>query len=157
EVPAGAYRLRAWHGLEFRTTEKALVVKAGETSEQTISLEHWADPNSRGWYSGENHIHANYGYGEYYNSPKDMADMIAGENLNIGNFMVANSDGDGVFDREYFRGRPDPLSTQKNLLYWNEEYRSTIWGHMTLVNLKQVVEPVFTGFKDTTNPYDIPT
>jgi hypothetical protein len=28
---------------------------------------------------------------------------------------------------------------------------------MTLVNLRQVVEPVFTGFKDTTNPYDVPT
>src|SRR5262249_872850 len=73
------------------------------------------------------------------------------------NFMVANSVGDGVFDRQYFRGRPDPLSTPQTLLYWNEEFRSTIWGHLTLVNLKQVVEPVFTGFKGTTNPYDIPT
>jgi len=30
-------------------------------------------------------------------------------------------------------------------------------GPHDLVNLKQVVEPVFTGFKDTTNPYDIPS
>jgi hypothetical protein len=71
--------------------------------------------------------------------------------------MVANSDSDGVFDREFFRGRPDPLSTPRTVLYWNEEFRSTIWGHMTLVNLKHVVEPVFTGFQDTTNPYDIPS
>jgi hypothetical protein len=42
-------------------------------------------------------------------------------------------------------------------LYWNQEFRSTIWGHMTLLNLSQVVEPVMTGFKDTTNPWDIPT
>jgi len=28
---------------------------------------------------------------------------------------------------------------------------------MTLVNLKQVVEPVMTGFRDTTNPWDVPT
>ncbi len=28
---------------------------------------------------------------------------------------------------------------------------------MTLVNLKQLVEPIMTGFKDTTNPWDIPT
>src|SRR5262249_39778023 len=34
---------------------------------------------------------------------------------------------------------------------------STIWGHMTLGNLKQVVEPIYTGFKDTTNPWDIPS
>jgi hypothetical protein len=49
------------------------------------------------------------------------------------------------------------LSTPDTLLYWNQEFRSTIWGHMTLIGLKQVVEPVFTGFKDTTNPWDIPT
>lgn len=28
---------------------------------------------------------------------------------------------------------------------------------MALVNLKRVVEPVMTGFKDTTNLWDIPT
>jgi hypothetical protein len=157
DVPAGPYRLRAWHGPEYRTAVARLEVKPGEITEQTLSLESWTDANARGWYSGENHIHANYGYGEYYNSPGTMADMCAGEALNVCNFMVANSDGDGVFDREYFRGRPDPRSTGRTILYWNEEFRSTIWGHMTLVNLKQVVEPVFTGFKDTTNPYDIPS
>ena len=86
-----------------------------------------------------------------------MLDQCAGEDLRVANFMVANSDTDGVFDREYFRGQSDPLSSDETILYWNQEFRSTIWGHMTLVNLKQVVEPVFTGFKDTTNPWDVPT
>jgi hypothetical protein len=157
EVPAGSYRLHAWHGPEYRRADLAVEVKPAQTTEQTIPLERWTDPNNAGWYSGENHIHANYGYGEYYNSPAAMLDMCAGEGLNAGNFMVANSDGDGVFDREFFRGRPDPLSTPQTVLYWNEEYRSTLWGHMTLVNLQHVVEPVFTGFQATTNPYDIPT
>jgi hypothetical protein len=71
--------------------------------------------------------------------------------------MVANSDTDGVFDREFFRGHPDALSTKETTLFWNEEFRSTLWGHMTLVGIRQVVEPVFTGFKDTTNPWDWPT
>src|SRR5437773_8365092 len=71
--------------------------------------------------------------------------------------MVANSDGDGVFEREVFRGRLDARSTPRTLLYWNQEFRSTIWGHMTFGNLGQLVEPIFTGFKDTTNPWDIPT
>lgn len=157
ELPAGTYRLRAWHGPEYRRADKEIEVTAGQTAGQTVALERWADPNAAGWYCGENHIHANYGYGEYYNLPADMADMCRGEGLNVGNFMVANSDGDGVFDREFFRGRPDPLSNGRTFLYWNEEFRSTIWGHLTLVNLRQVVEPVFTGFKDTTNPYDIPS
>jgi hypothetical protein len=157
DLPAGSYQVRAWHGPEYRMERVHCEVRAGDTTQQTIALESWTDANARGWYSGENHIHANYGYGEYYNSPATMADMCEGEALNVCNFMVANSDGDGVFDREYFRGRPDPQSTARTILWWNEEFRSTIWGHMTLVNLKQVVEPVFTGFADTTNPYDIPS
>jgi hypothetical protein len=62
-----------------------------------------------------------------------------------------------VFDREFFRGQLDPLSQPGTLLYWNEEFRSTIWGHMTLLNLKQLVEPIFTGFEHTTHPHDHPT
>ena len=48
-------------------------------------------------------------------------------------------------------------SPRPTILYWNQEFRSTIWGHMTLVNLQQVVEPVFTGFAGTTNPWDRPS
>ena len=35
----------------------------------------------------------------------------------------------------------DARSTANTVLYWNEEFRATLWGHMTLVNLKQVVAP----------------
>ena len=83
--------------------------------------------------------------------------QCAGEDLVVANFMVANSDGDGVFDREFFLGRPDPLSTEQTILYWNEEFRSTIWGHMTLLNLKYLIAPIFTGFEHTTHPHDVPT
>src|SRR5262249_34271731 len=157
ELPAGTYKFRAFHGPECRTAAGEIQVQPGKTTVHTVALERWTDAASRGWYSGDNHIHANYGYGEYYNTPATLADLCAGEDLNVCNFMVANSDGDGVFDREFFRGRPDPHSRPGTTLWWNEEFRSTIWGHMTLVNLKQVVEPVFTGFKGTTNPWDIPT
>lgn len=157
EVPAGNYSYRAFRGPEYRTAQGGIQVAAGKTSIVKIGLERWTNPAERGWYSGENHIHANYGYGQWYCTPDDMALQCAGEDLRICNFMVANSDTDNVFDREFFRGRPDPASTAENILYWNQEFRSTSWGHMTLVNLHHLVEPIFTGFKDTTNPWDVPT
>jgi Tol biopolymer transport system component len=156
-LPAGEYQLRAFRGPEYRVARKSLRIDSEKAVEMTVELERWIDAASRNLYSGENHIHANYGYGEWYNTPETMLLQCEGEDLNVCNFMVANSDGDGVFDRSFFRGRPDPLSKPRIVLYWNEEYRSTIWGHMTLVNLRQVVEPVFTGFTDTTNPNDVPT
>jgi Tol biopolymer transport system component len=156
-LPAGEYQLRVSRGPEYRVVRKTVRIEADKTADTTVALERWIDAASLDLYSGENHIHANYGYGEWYNTPETMLLQCEGEDLNVCNFMVANSDGDGVFDRSFFRGRPDPLSKPRTVLYWNEEYRSTIWGHMTLVNLRQVVEPIFTGFKDTTNPFDIPT
>jgi hypothetical protein len=157
DVPAGAYTLRAWHGPEFRPVSVSFTVEPGKPVEQIVKLYRYANPAAQGWYSGENHIHANYGYGEWYNSPPTMLEQCAGEDLRVCNFMVANSDGDGIFDREFFRGQPDRLSNGETILYWNQEFRSTIWGHMTLVNLRQLVEPIMTGFKDTTNPWDVPT
>jgi hypothetical protein len=156
-VPAGKYQLRAFRGLEYRETRKEFEVPANETVTVQAELERWADPSKQSWYSGESHIHANYGYGHWYNTAGTMRLQIEGENLNVANFMVANSDTDGVFDREFFRGSPDPSSTPETVLYWNEEFRATLWGHMTLLNLTHLVEPVFTGFHNTTNPWDTPT
>jgi len=156
-VPAGRYHVHAYHGFEYRMAHLQVEVPAAKTTVVKVELQRWTDPQTRGWHSGENHIHANYGYGHWYNTPREMKVMIEAEGLNVANFVVANSDTDGVFDREFFRGRPDPYSSEQNILYWNEEFRATFWGHMTLINLKQLVEPVFTGFLDTTNPWDAPT
>ncbi len=156
-LPAGAYEIIAWRGPEQRVYRTEVELEGGKTRILEVKLERWTDAWSRNWFSGENHIHANYGYGAWYNTPASILDMCEGEDLNVCNLVVANSDGDGVFDREFFRGRLDTRSTLRTLLYWNQEFRSTIWGHMTFANLGQLVEPIFTGFKDTTNPWDIPT
>ncbi len=156
-VPAGKHILRAFRGLEYRPLERQIELAPGQNLNVTLELDHWNDPAARSWYSGESHIHANYGYGHWYNTPETMREQLEGEGLKVANFMVANSDGDGVFDREFFRGAPDPLSSSETVLYWNEEFRATLWGHMTLLNLKRLVEPFFTGFRDTTNPLDTPT
>jgi hypothetical protein len=156
-VPAGKYRLEGYRGPEYKVAAQDLTLDAGQVREVTVELERWVHLAAGGWYSGETHIHANYGYGPWFNTPRTMLQQCAGEDLNVCNFMVANSDSDAVYDRPFFRGGPDPLSTPETILYWNQEFRSTVWGHMTLLNLRQVVEPVFTGFKDTTNPWDTPS
>jgi hypothetical protein len=156
-VPAGTYRLLGFRGPEYRVASREISVKAGQAHEVTVEMERWVHMAKDGWFSGELHIHANYGYGSWFNTPQTMLQQCAGEDLNVCNFMVANSDADVVYDRPFFRGGQDPLSTPECILYWNQEFRSTFWGHMTLVNLEQLVEPIFTGFKGTTNPHDSPS
>lgn len=159
DLPPGTYQITVQRGFEYRPVHTNIKIDEHGPQEihKSITVKRWINQPAKGWYSGENHIHANYGYGHWYNQPQTVLAQCAGENLNVCNLVVANSDTDAVFDREFFRGRPDRLSTQETILYWNQEFRSTFWGHMTLVNLKQLVEPIFTGFKNTTNPWDVPT
>lgn len=156
-VPAGRYVIRGFRGPEYREAQQAVEVPAGGTVPVRVELDRWTDPSARSLWSGESHIHANYGYGEWYCTPEAVRLQVEGEGLNVANLVVANSHGDGVFDREFFRGSPDPESGPTTVLYWNEEFRSTLWGHMTFLGLKFLVEPIFTGFPATTNPWDFPT
>jgi len=157
EAPAGEYVIRVFRGPEYRIAERRVTVKAGAETKAAIELERRVDMAERGWYSGENHVHANYGYGEWYNTPPTILRQCVGEDLNVCNAVLANSDGDAIFDREFFLGQLDPRSTDEHLVYWGEEFRSTIWGHMTLSNLLTPIEPIMTGFPGTTNPWDVPT
>src|SRR5262249_36253111 len=59
-VPAGTYRLRALRGPEYKPADQAIDIVAGQTRELTVDLERWIHQAKEGWYSGENHIHANY-------------------------------------------------------------------------------------------------
>lgn len=158
ELPVGDYQIRVFRGPEYHPDHTSITLhEHGDVQIVHPAVTRWTDTRARGWYSGENHIHANYGYGEWYNDAAAMAARCEAEDLHVANLVIGNSDGEAVFDREFFSGGADPRSTAKTLLWWNEEFRSTIWGHMTLFHLRRVVEPVFTGFARTTNPLDVPT
>jgi len=155
-APAGDLRLVTRKGLEYRVAERTLSVTAGETTEIVISLDRWTNWYQRGWYTGENHFHANYD-GSYYQRPKQSLEWLMAEDLNAANMLVANSVGGFVHDREFFHGAPDPLSNGRYILYWGQEYRNRIpFGHMCFLNLKRLVEPGFTSFPGTESPYDFP-
>jgi hypothetical protein len=117
-LPAGAYEITAWRGPEHRVFRTEIELEGGKSRILDVKLERWTDAWSRGWFSGENHIHANYGYGAWYNTPASIFDMCEGEDLNVCNLVVANSDGDGVFDREFFLGRLDARAPR--VAYWNQ-------------------------------------
>jgi hypothetical protein len=130
-VPVGKFSIQVWRGPEYLVHKEEVEITGGASREISVALERWVNMAERGWFSGENHIHANYGYGAWHNDPVTIRDQCEGEDLNVANVMVANSDGDGVFDRDYFLGRPDPRWALRTIIYWNEEFRSTMWGHMT--------------------------
>jgi Tol biopolymer transport system component len=156
ELPAGPARLVVMKGLEYEIAERAIDIPAKGTAEVAIQLQRWADWGRRGWYSGENHIHPNYG-GIYYITPRRMREWMEAEDLNAANLMVANFNGAWVHDKEFFRGSLDPLSDARYFLYYGQEFRNASpLGHMAFLNIRRLVPPSYTSVPGSDSPYDFP-
>jgi TolB protein len=155
-VPAGGLELIALKGVEYEIAERKIEVAANETAEVTIQMQRWTNWLARGWYTGENHFHANYN-GSYYQRPKQSMEWLQAEDLNAANMIVANSEGAFIHDKEFFRGAPDPLSTGRYILYWGQEYRNSFpLGHMAFLNIKKQVPPSYTSVIGSDSSYDFP-
>jgi TolB protein len=156
EVPAGNLRLVALKGIEYRILERQVGAVMGKTTEVTLQMSRWTNWADRGWYTGENHFHANYN-GSYYQRPVQSLEWLEAEDLNTANMIVANARGAFVHDKEFFTGKVSPISKPRYVLYWGQEYRnSDPLGHMAFLNIKQQVPPSYTSVIGSDSPYDFP-
>src|SRR5258706_7642768 len=155
-LPAGRVRLAALKGIEYTMQEVTLDLTPNETTETSIHMKRWTNWNQKGWYTGENHFHANYN-GSYYQRPPDSLDWLLAEDLNAADMILANSEGAFIHDKEVFKGAVDPSSKPRFLLYWGQEYRnSDPLGHMAFLNIKSQVPPSFTSVVGSRSSYDYP-
>ena len=165
DLPPGPAEVVVAAGTEYTVLTQTASVPAGNVLETSYALERWTHMAESGWYSGDVHIHANYGLDfipgiapqiRPENSVEDVALMVRGEDLNVANLLVSNSLSDRLFDSDKFEGRLNAASTDRHLLYWNQEFRSAIFGHLTLLDLRNLVFPSNTGYDVSANPYDYP-
>lgn len=135
-APAGPLRISVRRGLEYRKLEKTVRIENGQTLRQDFPLHRWTDPERRGWYSGDTHAHM-------LDPPSALFEMRA-EDLRVLNILVFEHWGLTTV-RPYFQGAVNPISDSRHLIYYNEEYRNHPLGHVGLLNLKSLIEPVSTG------------
>jgi hypothetical protein len=157
ELPAGETLVEAARGQEYRLSSERVVLQPGQPAEATLRLARWTDQTQKGYWSADVHIHANYTSPHHQAiEPRDVRLQLSGEDLNYGNMMVANSGGAFIHDRQYFEGKPHRLTSDRTFIYWNEENRSSAYGHMCFLGLKKLVEPFYNGFRDTPHWDDYP-
>jgi TolB protein len=155
EVPAGDIMLEIMKGFQYRPERKSVRIAANQTANVTIKLERLTNLQAEGWYSGDNHLHMNYG-GVYAETPASLISEAAAEDLDVTNSFPTNQN-TRLLDLQYFTGKPDPTSTSDHILYFNEEYRPNFAGHMGLLNMKQFYFPVYDGYTGTPFGADYPT
>lgn len=157
EMPAGETLIEATRGPEYRLSAKKVMLEPGKPGEATLQLARWTHMAEKGYWSADVHIHANYTSPHHQVvEPADVRLMVMAEDLNYANMMVANSSGAFIHDRQWFEGKPHMLSAPGHLIYWNEENRSSAYGHMCFLGLKKLVEPFYNGFRNTPHWEDYP-
>jgi hypothetical protein len=96
----------------------------------TIPLKRWAEVTKEGWRSGDVHIHNI--------APKTCRLEMDAEDLDVANILTS----DFTTDQERFEGKLNSNSSRGRLIYVNQEFRNHQLGHMCLLNLKKLIEPV---------------
>ena len=148
DLPEGTARIVAVKGIEFDPVTRTPAVRANQTAHTDIQLRRRADMNARGWYSGTDHTHMNYG-GNLHNTPENMIFMGEAEDINVLADKICNKD-NRIFDWQYFTGGVHPLSNAHRILRFDEEYRPPFYGHINLINLtKHLISPFTTGYEQT--------
>jgi TolB protein len=153
ELPPWRTRMTVSGGVE--TIPQAVSLEAEAAAELTVPMLRWIDMAGRGWYSGDSHVHLHTG-GPIEVTAADALLAARAEGVNYVNLCASNNLGDDVRDAELITGKPNAASTDRHLVVFGEEMRSTIYGHMQFLGISRLVEPQYTGFDDTPNRNDFP-
>jgi hypothetical protein len=149
-VPAGDVEVDVMRGFENHFAQRKLEVKADSTAQLTVRLLPLAnkmDATSH-WVSGDVHVHMNYA-GTYRNTPAHLVEQAAAENLGIVEDLVVNKE-QRIPDMAYFSPQLDPASTADHLLVHGQEFHTSYWGHLGLLNLtRNFILPGYAAYPNT--------
>jgi TolB protein len=150
DVPAGVVDVEILHGFERRFEQRRLNAAAGQMAELAVNLDEgsWSVPDAAHWVSADVHVHMNYG-GEYRNVPAHLALQAQAENLSIVNSLLVNKE-QRFPDIAYNGMQTDPASTQAALVVHGQEYHTSYWGHLGLLDISGgVILPGYVGYPNT--------
>jgi hypothetical protein len=170
ETPADTLWLCVRKGLEYEVFEAEL--QRGDAT-TAIRLKHTIDMNARGYYSGDGHVHPASGAPEWAQVPgrpsfhepsvitnELLSTITRGEDLDYANLLASNAEDDIVHFGQRVAGVHEPESDHRHYLRVSEEYRSGVFGHMSVFGVKELSDPVFTaepGSRIPAGTLDYPT
>ncbi len=147
-VPAGVVHVDVWRGPEYRVSRADVTVPASGRVVHRVVLERLADLPAQGWWSGDLHVHMNYG-GAYRNTPRHLAFQAWAEDLHVVENLIVNKE-QRIPDIAYFRTDADPASGPGFVLMHAQEFHTSVWGHLGLLSLgSHYIIPEYAGYPNT--------
>ena len=150
-VPVGeSIEVGIMRGFEYPFKQTKVQIKANSASSLVVSMHpiEKLAPGKTQWVSGDVHVHMNYA-GAYRNTPAHLVEQAAAENLAIVEDLVVNKE-QRIPDMVYFSPQLDPASTSDHLLLHGQEFHTSYWGHLGLLNLtRNFILPGYAAYPNT--------
>jgi TolB protein len=146
-LPTGVVEVEVSRGPEYRVERRSVRVAEGEQVLR-VRLRRLIDLPAQGWFSGDLHVHMNYG-GAYRNDPVHLAAQAQAEDLHLVENLIVNKEG-RIPDVAYFRSTPDPASNPTTLILHGQEFHTSFWGHVGLLGLRDhLLLPGYAAYANT--------
>ena len=168
DTTADSLRLCVRKGLEYEIVEQDVRRGADAT---TIRLKRAIDMNARGYFSGDGHIHPASGTPGWATVPgrasfhdpsvitnELLSTITRAEDLDYANLLASNAEDDTIHFGHRVTGAHEPESDAIHHMRVSEEYRSEVFGHMSVFGVEKLSDPVFTALPGShVHPHDHPT
>ncbi len=134
-VPAGQVEVEVLRGFEYEFEKRSAQVTPGAIATLAVRLKPLAVPEDAGtfWASGDVHVHMNY-TGTYRNTPQHLVAQAEAEDLAVVQNLIVNKE-QRIPDIAYFSSQPDAASNSSTMLLHGQEFHTSYWGHLGLLNL----------------------
>ena len=154
-LPAGRYTVEVSHGPAWRVERREVEIAPGRATPLRVTLRPLDSLSRRGWRSADLHIHMNYG-GAYRATPRTLLLQARAEDLDLVENLIVNKEG-RMPDIGYPVGR-DPVSTPTTVIVHDQEFHTSVWGHVGLLGLRDhVLLPGYAGYQGTPAASLVPT
>jgi Tol biopolymer transport system component len=149
-LPLGDVTIQVTKGLEYSPVTRTVRVIGGDalTPIPVFTMRRLADLPAAGWYSGDLHVHMNYG-GHYVVTPRELAFQARAEDVHVIENLIVNKE-DRFPDIDSFTGEPDAASTAGTLIVSGQEFHTSYWGHTGLLGITDHIQlPGYAAYTGT--------
>ncbi len=162
-VPCGTTEVKAQKGTEYERARRRAEVPARGEKRCRLNLKRWVNMKELGWYAGDSHLQY-VTWNWRVNEDWDRMDLMRrAEDIDVAHVLPLKhhwrGDDDLVAVRPnlYPPGVVDEYSGEDWLTVVGEEYRNNeIYGHMVFWNVKELVQPVSSGWMGGPEEVDYP-
>jgi Tol biopolymer transport system component len=149
DVPAGPVHVEIMRGFERKLETHDVTASAGQVTELATNLSEgtWSVPDTGHWLSADVHVHMNYG-GAYRNQPAHLVLQAQAEDLGLVNALIVNKE-QRFPDIAYNGAHIDPASAPDALIVHGQEFHTSYWGHLGLLDIDGAILPGYAGYPNS--------